>query len=166
MSRTPALHTETPVLPFSAPVQRVLGLADIIGRSLAVAVAVFGVCILAQWLIYGKVLDQDGIRYITPAIAGIITGAATLRMLLMERAQALALAERFQAIAQAHHHIRNALQSLSYQRYFTEDKVAASRLLDAVNRIQWVLDEVFPRLQAGAMKGVPHDSSSSHRRHQ
>lgn len=142
--------------PFFMPVQSVPTITDIVFRSLAVAVAVFGICVLGQWTFYGKILQQDGIRYVTPTIAGIVTGLAAFRMLMMDRTQVLAFVQRFQAIAEAHHHIRNALQSLSYQRYLMEDGEAANRLLDAVNRIQWVLDEVFPRLETGKFRGFDH----------
>jgi len=140
-------QSEVSSLPFFVPVQPVPTRTNVVLRSLSVGGLVFGFCILAQWLIYGKLFGDDDIRYVTPAIAGVVTGAATFRMFMMERTQALAFTQRFQAIAEAHHHIRNALQSLSYQRYLTDDQAAANRLMDAVNRIQWVLNEVFPRLE-------------------
>jgi len=155
MSEPQPLHSEVSSQPFFVRVHPVPTVADVVLRSLSVAGVVFGFCILAQWLVYGKLLDQEGIRYMTPVIAGVITGGVTFRMFMMERTQALAFTERFRAIAEAHHHIRNALQSLSYQRYLTDDQHAANRLLDAVNRIQWVLNEVFPRLEPGGRRGEP-----------
>lgn len=142
-----ARYREGSSLPFLAPVQPVPTIADVIFRSLGAAGLVFGVCILSQWIVYTKLYAETGIRYATPVIAAAVTGVVTYRMLRMERLQAIAIGDRFHAIAEANHHIRNALQSLSYQRYLTEDTHVAERLLDAVNRIQWVLNEVFPRLE-------------------
>ena len=165
MAEQETRYSQTSSLPFLVPVQKAPTITNIVLRSAAVATGVFGVCILAQWLIYGKILGQDSIRYTTPAIAAIVTGLATFRMLMMDRLQILAYIQRFQAIGEAHHHIRNALQSLSYQRYLTEDESAANRLLDAVNRIQWVLDEVFPRLETRKLRRADTEHpSGSHRR--
>ena len=80
----------------------------------------------------------------TPTIAAVVTGIVTFRMLKVKRDYILAFHERFRAIGEAHHHIRNALQSISYQRYFTQDTEEAKRLTQAVQRIEWVLDEIFP----------------------
>ena len=162
MSEQQPQYREVSSLPFFVPIRSAPTVADVVFRSLGVALGVFGICVFAQWLVYGKLLQQDGIRFVTPAIAGVATGLVTFRMLQMDRMQILAIIARFQAIAEAHHHIRNALQSLSYQRYLTEDKAAANRLLEAVNRIQWVLDEVFPRLETGRFRRMEDDRGTRH----
>lgn len=131
-------------VPFVAPLKKPPTFGDIVFRSIRAAVAVFALCILAQWLIYGKLLDDPRIRFVTPTIAAVVTGIVTFRMLKVKRDHILAFHERFRAIGEAHHHIRNALQSISYQRYFIQDTEEAKRLTQAVQRIEWVLNEIFP----------------------
>src|SRR5207237_9789422 len=69
------------------------------------------------------------------------------RQLTEQRKERLAALRRFELIAEMNHHIRNALQTISYQRYTDTDPAASQRLKEAVERIQWVLEEIWPVVQ-------------------
>ena len=59
-----------------------------------------------------------------------------------------AVVERLKIIAELNHHIRNALQVISYQASFREDKEEIAMMNGAVNRISRTLREVLPQLPA------------------
>lgn len=54
---------------------------------------------------------------------------------------------RFRVIAEANHHVRNALQVLLNPEFYASDQKSAEMLRDAVHRIEWVLTDVLPTLE-------------------
>jgi hypothetical protein len=57
--------------------------------------------------------------------------------------------ERLRPISEMNHHIRNALQVISFYSYRDQDDKAVDLLKQAVNRIEWALNEVLPGELAG-----------------
>ena len=51
--------------------------------------------------------------------------------------------EKIRVIEEMNHHVRNALQAISWAPYQEQDK-QIKLIRDAVNRIQWALSEILP----------------------
>lgn len=65
---------------------------------------------------------------------------------LYGRARRKQLARRLETIALMNHHIRNALQVISASTYFPDRAREVGAIEDSVNRIQWALREILPKL--------------------
>jgi signal transduction histidine kinase len=122
----------------------------------AVFVATFGV----QWLIYGYLLGHEDIHLIGISVASILTFTFVQRMMAASRQRRLATQRRLALVVEMNHHIRNSLQTILYQSYTLDDDVA-TRLKDAVDRIQWVLERVLPDVydDGGKRRKSPDDES-------
>jgi hypothetical protein len=79
-------------------------------------------------------------------LVGVVAAILVYVMAEFDDRKQKAIAERLKVIADMNHHIRNALQVISYQSSFREDKKEIDAINDAVNRISWSLREVLPRL--------------------
>ena len=61
-----------------------------------------------------------------------------------ERHRLRQLMQRLQTIASMNHHVRNALQVIMYSSYVPSDQEQLARIRNAVERIEWALQEVLP----------------------
>ena len=122
--------------------------------------AVFVLTFAVQWFVYDYLLGDTEFHFVGVAVASLLTFIFIQRMMSYSRQRRLATLRRFQVIAEVNHHIRNSLQTILYQSYTLDDEVA-TRLKDAADRIQWVLDRVLPAMQDDSGKGrkSPDDSS-------
>jgi hypothetical protein len=127
--------------------------------GLAAGSAVFLATFSTQWFIYNYLLGQDEFHWVGVSVASVLTFIFMQRMMARSRQRRLATLRRFQAIAETNHHIRNSLQTILYQSYSMDSEVAA-RLKDAVDRIEWVLEQVLPAVHDDGGKGKPPDDSS------
>ncbi len=146
------LASSTPLVPgaCNGPSARDLGQGA--GRwllTLGASVAVFSLTVGAQWFVYVFVLRGTGIRLISPAVAAIATGFFVMKAQQLAEHRRINDLRRFQVIADANHHVRNALQVLLNLDY-TNDERSAEILRDAVQRIEWVLTDVLPGLDERA----------------
>lgn len=116
--------------------------------SFALGAVVFAATSLVHWLVYGLLLREHGIRVVGPVAAGGVTTLLFHRLLHTQREARLAALGRFRIIAEMNHHIRNALQTISYQRYVSNSQAEANRVKEAVERIEWVLKEIVPNMQS------------------
>ena len=82
---------------------------------------------------------------ISDAITAILIGALTTQVVVFYRQRQLQSQARVQRIAEMNHHVRNALQVITYWSLAEKEKRQVELVQDAVNRIQWALREVLPR---------------------
>jgi hypothetical protein len=82
---------------------------------------------------------------ISDAITAILIGGMVVQMSLMYRQRQQQAHARVQRIAEMNHHVRNALQVITYWSLAEKEKRQVEFIQDAVNRIQWALREVLPR---------------------
>ena len=80
------------------------------------------------------------------SLGGIIAGGLVFRLLQYERERRKRLRQKIAVIADMNHHVRNALQVISFQTYSTADKEQFEAIRDSMERIQWALKEILPRL--------------------
>ena len=83
---------------------------------------------------------------ISDALGGIVAGALAFRLLLYERERRARLRQRIAVIADMNHHVRNALQVISLHAYTNSDKEQVEAVKESMERIQWALKEVLPKL--------------------
>ncbi len=97
-------------------------------------------------------VEEEGghVHWLTALISAGFVGLLVYAVLESARRRHLADRKRFETIAEANHHVRNALEAMVGHFYLMKgDSPAASELLQSVERIKWVLDEVLPRGHGG-----------------
>jgi hypothetical protein len=104
--------------------------------SLGLAIAMMGV--LAAYFFEGS--SPFSVTSIDDIVVGIITGVVVFAY---EQRQHRAALRKISMIAAMNHHVRNALQSISYAPY-TEQTKQIQLIKDSVQRIQWALSEILP----------------------
>lgn len=71
---------------------------------------------------------------------GVLAG---LVVFFYEQRRYKTILEKIRVIEEMNHHVRNALQAISWAPYTEQDK-QIKLIRDAVNRIQWALSEILP----------------------
>jgi hypothetical protein len=82
---------------------------------------------------------------ISDAITAILIGAMVAQMAVLYRQRQLQALARVHRIAEMNHHVRNALQVITFGSLAEKEKRQVELVQDAVNRIQWALREILPR---------------------
>ena len=110
-----------------------------VGLSFLLGFALFVLGTLLQ-----GVLGKRGISgihmYVDDLVLGVLAG---LVFFAYEQRRYKAVREKIATIAAMNHHVRNALQAISYSPY-TEQAKQIELIQQSVNRIQWALREVLP----------------------
>jgi hypothetical protein len=109
----------------------------------------FGLFVLGALLqgVLGK-RGISGVRiYIDDLVLGVVAG---LVVFAYEQRRYKAIREKIATISAMNHHVRNALQAISYAPY-TEQAKQIDLIQQSVSRIQWALREVLP----GATESQP-----------
>jgi hypothetical protein len=108
--------------------------------ALLAGFAVFALLVITDQLslYYGL---QESQRMLDDFFGGLVAAFLVFRY---ERFQSRQLAQRLRTIAAMNHHVRNALQVVMYSAYVPADQEQLSRIRDAVQRIEWALQEVLP----------------------
>lgn len=90
------------------------------------------------------VLEQRGVTrasvYTDDLVLGVLAG---LLVFAYEHRRSRELRQKLAVISAMNHHVRNALQTISYVPY-TEQAKQMLLIQQAVNRIQWALNEILP----------------------
>jgi hypothetical protein len=110
--------------------------------ALFVFVLGFGV----DWLM---LYQEDSIRQtveFSDAVSALICGFVFLLFLRSYRQQRAMLRQRVEVIANMNHHVRNALQVIEFNSYSSSDQEQLGAVKSSVNRIQWALRELLPKL--------------------
>lgn len=83
---------------------------------------------------------------VSDALGGFIAGALMFRLLQYERERRERLRQKLAVIADMNHHVRNALQVISFHAYSNSDKQQIDAVRESMERIQWALKEILPKL--------------------
>lgn len=83
---------------------------------------------------------------VSDALGGLIAGALIFRLLQYERERRERLRQKLAIIADMNHHVRNALQVISFHAYSNADKKEIEAIRESMERIQWALKEILPKL--------------------
>ncbi len=93
--------------------------------------------------------NHEGTRLtmvVSNSLAGLIAGVLVFRVLQFGRERRARIEERLQTISDMNHHIRNALQVISFSAGSAHDQHLEG-IREAVDRIQWALREVLPKVE-------------------
>jgi len=138
MSRTPKVPS----------LLRRVGLSFVLG---------FGLFVLGA--ILQGVLGRKGLTgisiYVDDLVLGVIAG---LVVFVYEQRRYKAMLDKIAMISAMNHHVRNALQTISYAPY-TEQAKQIQLIQQSVSRIQWALQEVLPGAVDVATKTVVPENS-------
>ena len=78
------------------------------------------------------------------AIVGVAAAFAPLLVLLVVRERHRRVLEDLRRIAEVNHHVRNALQAIVYNEYLPRSEDTKKAVLAGVDRIDNILQELFP----------------------
>jgi hypothetical protein len=120
-------------------------------RGWKLALATFGIFLLVTASAYGfdRMLRRDGVnREVITASANALTGLVVGMMFLeytrnVQNRRRL-VRNRLEVIADMNHHIRNALQVISYGTATHGGKQETEMMRESIERIEWALREVLP----------------------
>jgi uncharacterized membrane protein YbhN (UPF0104 family) len=82
---------------------------------------------------------------LSDGISSLAIGLLSYRVVRLHQQRRDRLRQRLQLIADMNHHVRNALQVISLTA-IGKDKEEISAVRESVNRIQWALREVLPKI--------------------
>ena len=87
--------------------------------------------------------------FLSGAMTAVLAGCMMLWVLLIQRSRQIETDQRMQVIAEMNHHVRNALQVISYWGVQERDRQQLRFIHESVDRIEWALRDVLPRTVAG-----------------
>ncbi len=108
------------------------------------------VCVmLLVWIVgfgFDRVLAKDGVTrtdilLTSNFLTGLVAGLLFYSLSNYDRLRRKLVEERLRTIAEMNHHIRNALQVITYA---TAQSASVDLIRNSVERIEWALREVLP----------------------
>jgi hypothetical protein len=110
-----------------------------VGLSFLLGFALFVLGALLQGMLRTRGISGISI-YVDDLVLGVVAG---LVVFVYEQRRYKAIREKIATISAMNHHVRNALQAISYAPY-TEQAKQIQLIQQSVSRIQWALREVLP----------------------
>jgi len=112
-------------------------------------------CVFLATLVWGvgfgfdRLLARDGVRrtdilIVSNGLTGLVAGYLFYSLALNERVRRDLIRERLRTIAEMNHHIRNALQVITYATAVGKEDESVELIRSSVERIEWTLREVLP----------------------
>jgi hypothetical protein len=111
--------------------------------TLGVAAMVFIISFCFDVLLVREGESRRAVFALSDVLASVLVGAL---FFLYGQARRQELGRRLETIALMNHHIRNALQVISASTHIPERAREVGAIEDAVNRIQWALREILPKI--------------------
>jgi hypothetical protein len=124
---------------FVSPESRWRDLFNCLFVFLVVGVIGFGF----DGLLVREGIPRLAILLLSNALTGIAVALLYFQVVRIERERRRAMQQRLRTIAEMNHHIRNALQVITYVTA-TEDRASVELIRTSVERIEWALREVLP----------------------
>lgn len=110
-----------------------------IGFSFLLGFGIFSLGVLVEGLLIRNGITR-GAMYVDDLLMGILAG---LVVFIYEQRRSRDMRKKLAVIAAMNHHVRNALQTISYLPY-TDQAKQVHLIQESVNRIQWALQEILP----------------------
>jgi len=112
------------------------------------------VCLLVFLVVSGigfgfdRLLVREGIPRVeilllSNALTGVAVALLYFQVVRIDRERRVAMQRRLRTIAEMNHHIRNALQIITYVAA-SKDRESVELIRSSVERIEWALREVLP----------------------
>jgi hypothetical protein len=123
--------------------------AEIIRKSivsgLLVGLTVFVVDGGMEYLLLANGVSQTGTLLVSDAFAGIVAAIFATYGFYLHGQREAELQQRVDRIVEMNHHVRNALQVITYWSPADREKKEMELIRQAVERIEWALREILPR---------------------
>jgi hypothetical protein len=110
-----------------------------VGFSFLLGFSLFVLGAVLQGLLHKRGITGLSV-YVDDLVLGVIAG---LVVFAYEQRRSKDIRQKLAVISAMNHHVRNALQTISYVPY-TEQAKQISLIQQSVNRIQWALQEILP----------------------
>ncbi len=98
-------------------------------------------------LIHARGVSQLQAAAILDAVFALIVAALFYKVLAYDRERRARVIERLETINQMNHHIRNALQVITFNAHSQSNEFELAEIKRAMNRIQWALREILPKVE-------------------
>jgi len=110
----------------------------------------FSGCVASVGFGFDRLLLKEGVpRFdvllLSNCLTGIVAGGLFLQYKIRTQEKQRLLEQRLQKIADMNHHVRNALQVVTFYGAQSENPETAKLIGESVQRIEWTLREVLPR---------------------
>lgn len=107
--------------------------------------------VTATGYLLDRLLRQEGVTprellLFSDFLVGLVAAILVFILTLHHEQRTRYVAGRLAIIAEMNHHIRNALQVITFQISSAKDEKEIGAMRDAVNRITWALSEVLPQM--------------------
>lgn len=99
------------------------------------------------FLIHQERMRPFAASMILNAAFAIAAALLAYNVLAHDREERVRILERLTIIDEMNHHIRNALQVISFNAHRGPTELGLGEINQAVNRIQWALQEVLPKVE-------------------
>ena len=131
-------------------------------KSLAALAIVFSSSYLLEITLHRNGVPNRVLLLASSMLVGLVAGAFVYVLSLRERQRRAYVECRLRVIADMNHHIRNALQVITFYNRSGEKQPLG--IIEAVERIQWALREVLPQLPESWPSGSPEESVAQEKR--
>jgi hypothetical protein len=111
------------------------------------AVLMFLCGLALDWVLLRSHEGLEATIAVSDALGGLIAGVLIFKLLQIGRERRQRVAERLQTISDMNHHIRNALQVISFSMHSATNQKELAEIHEALDRIQWALREILPRVE-------------------
>ncbi len=118
------------------------------GWKLLLATIVVVLLVAFVGYLFDRILFREGVPRVevvafSDLLTGIFAGGLFLEFTLHERRDRRMVRQRLETIADMNHHIRNALQVISYVAQ-NQNSPETKMMRESIQRIEWALREVLP----------------------
>jgi hypothetical protein len=119
--------------------------------------------VLAVWVVgfaFDRILAHDGVTrteilVTSNALTGLVAGGLFYTLALNERMRRNQMRDRLRTVAEMNHHIRNALQVITYAAEVGKNDASVEMIRQSVDRIEWTLREVLPGPNLAEVEATP-----------
>lgn len=131
-----------------------------LNHKTVLVVAAFFLVVSAVGFSLDRLLVQEGVpslgvMLLSNGLTGLVAAVLFLQVKIRAQDRQRLLEHRLLKVAEMNHHVRNALQVVSFYRYQITDPEASRLLQESIKRIEWTLEEVLPR--GWNIEGMPLD---------
>jgi hypothetical protein len=146
--KTPGLDVPAPEEEASAPLHKLWLL--MLTRNLWLIACAIGVIMFIGSAAFDLVLlkhEAPLAIVVSNALVALLASALVFTLLAFGREQRRQMIERMAALNEVNHHIRNALQGLAFTAGALKGTKDGATISEAIQRIQWALHEVLPKVE-------------------
>jgi signal transduction histidine kinase len=112
--------------------------------SVLFALVVFAISLVIDYILLANHDSPFSTIEISDILAAALAGVLFFKILQAQRKEQQHLMRRLEIISDMNHHIRNALQVIKLSKQ--EQSKEVINIDDAVDRIQWALKEILPKM--------------------